>query len=113
MAVSPFLKKQCVPCEIGGKPMPRAEAKAGLKFFNPAWKLSDDGKKIRRLFKFPDFAAALKFVNEVGRLAESEGHHPDIYFTWGKVEIELYTHAVGGLSENDFILAAKIDALSF
>lgn len=108
---NPFLKKRCVPCEIGGKPMAPEEAAANLKFLNPAWKLSPDNKKIKRHYKFPDFASALRLVNEVGRIAEEEGHHPDIYFTWGKVEIELFTHAINGLSENDFILASKIDAL--
>ncbi len=110
-AINPFLKKKCLPCEIGGQPMPVEQAAANLKFLNPAWKLSEDGKKLERHYKFSDFASALKFVNEVGRIAEVEGHHPDIYFTWGKVDLEIYTHAVGGLSENDFILASKIDAL--
>lgn len=92
--------------------MSRAEAEANLKFLNSAWQLSEDGRKLKRQYKFPDFISALKFVNEVGRIAESEGHHPNIYLTWGKAEIEIYTHAVGGLTENDFILASKIDALS-
>jgi len=108
---NPFLKKNCLPCEIGGQPMALAQARDNLKFLNPAWQLSPDNKKIKRHYKFPDFASALKFVNEVGRIAEAEGHHPDIYFTWGKVDLEIYTHAVGGLSDNDFILASKIDGL--
>ncbi len=70
-----------------------------------------DGHHLKRRFKFKNFAEALVFVNRVGAIAEREGHHPDISFGWGYVEITLFTHAVKGLSENDFILAAKIDKL--
>lgn len=73
------------------------------------WHVEDDGKKIERKFKFKDFKEALAFVNQIGEIAESEGHHPDLELGWGKVKVELSTHAVGGLSVNDFILAAKID----
>ncbi len=66
---------------------------------------------LRREFRFPDFAAALAFVNRIGELAEGEQHHPDIALGWGRVAVATYTHSIGGLSENDFILAAKIDAL--
>lgn len=77
------------------------------------WQLEDDGfLKIKRAFKFKDFKGALGFVNKVGEIAEAEGHHPNISFTWGKVEIFLWTHEVGGLSENDFIMAAKLDNIS-
>lgn len=78
----------------------------------PGWQL-DAGKpsKIIRNFKFADFAKALDFVNQVGKISEEENHHPAICFGWGKVRIEIYTHAVAGLTENDFILAAKINAL--
>lgn len=103
--------KKCVPCEGGDPSLPRGEVEKLLKEV-PEWKLSDDGVlKIGRNFKFKDFKEALAFVNRVGEIAESEGHHPNISFTWGKVEITLWTHAVGGLSENDFILAAKIDKI--
>ena len=77
----------------------------------PEWEVLD-WHELKRRFKFKDFAEALVFVNKVGSLAESEGHHPDIKFGWGYAEIATLTHAVDGLSENDFILAAKIDALS-
>lgn len=77
----------------------------------PQWEIMEY-HHLRRKFKFKNFAEALLFVNRVGALAESEGHHPDISFGWGYAEITSFTHAVGGLSENDFILAAKIDALS-
>lgn len=76
----------------------------------PNWKVMNE-HHIVRMFTFPDFKRALAFVNRVGSLAEEQGHHPDILLTWGKAEITLWTHAVNGLTESDFILAAKIDAL--
>lgn len=104
--------KICVPCEGGTPPMSRSEAENLLKQIND-WMIIDDGVlKIEKKFKFSDFKEALAFVNKVGEIAEQEGHHPDIYFTWGKVDIKLHTHAVSGLSENDFILAAKIDKIT-
>ena len=77
----------------------------------PEWKLSEDWKKISRTFKFKDFKAAMEFANKIADVAEAEGHHPDLKVSWGKVRVELWTHSIGGLSENDFIMAAKIDAL--
>lgn len=74
------------------------------------WKVEEE-KKLRREFKFKDFKEALAFVNKIGAIAEEEGHHPDIELGWGKVEVELSTHAIGGLSVNDFIMAAKIDKI--
>lgn len=74
------------------------------------WKVND-GKKLKREFKFKDFKEALSFVNKIGQIAEEEGHHPDIELRWGRVEVELSTHAIGGLSVNDFILATKINRL--
>ncbi len=92
-------------------PMPRMEAESNLKEVS-GWSLFEDGVlKIKRSFKFKDFTEALIFVNKVSKIAEEEDHHPDISFGWGKAEVTLYTHAVGGLSENDFILAAKINQL--
>lgn len=75
----------------------------------PGWKV--DGQRLSRDFTFPDFVSALAFVNKVGDVAESENHHPDIALTWGKVGVSTWTHSANGLSENDFVLAAKIDAL--
>jgi len=107
-----FANKKCVPCEGGTPPMPRVEAENNLKEVSN-WSLFEDGVlKIKRNFKFKNFAEALTFVNKVGEIAEFEGHHPDICFGWGKVEVVLYTHAVGGLSENDYIVAAKINQIS-
>jgi 4a-hydroxytetrahydrobiopterin dehydratase len=99
--------KKCVPCEAGVPPMTKSEAEAYLANV-PGWTLSEDGKKISREFTFKDFREAMRFVNAVADLAESEGHHPDISIVWNRVRLELSTHAIKGLSENDFILAAKI-----
>jgi 4a-hydroxytetrahydrobiopterin dehydratase len=76
----------------------------------PKWGISDQDRKLEREFEFENFEEALKFVNAVGEIAEYEGHHPNIYLhSWNKVKLILYTHAIGGLSDNDFVLAAKID----
>ena len=91
-------------------PLFRTKAEEYLKD-TPGWSLSGDAKKITKTFTFKNFKEALGFANKVGDIAEAEGHHPDMLVGWGKVHIELTTHAIGGLSENDFILAAKIDAL--
>lgn len=106
-----LVDKHCVPCE-GGDPPVSAEKEKELQRHIPDWLLFDDGThKLRRQFKFKDFKESIQFVNRVAKVAESEGHHPDIYIFYNKVQIDLFTHAVGGLSENDFIMAAKIDAL--
>lgn len=75
------------------------------------WKFEDAGQKIQKEFTFLDFKSALDFVNKIGAVAEEEGHHPDIELSWGKVAVELSTHAIGGLSTNDFIMAAKINKI--
>lgn len=103
-------QKKCVPCEVGGPPLSVQYAEEFLKN-TPSWTLWPGARGISKKFKFPDFKAAFDFVAKVASLAEEEGHHPDIALSWGRVEIELSTHAVQGLSENDFIVAAKIDAL--
>lgn len=103
--------KKCVACEGGIPPLSGALLKKYLGEVK-GWALAEDGEKIRKEFAFPDFKSALAFVDKVGARAEEEGHHPDIRLGWGKAIIELTTHAIGGLSENDFILAAKIDALA-
>ncbi|RFA28312.1 pterin-4-alpha-carbinolamine dehydratase [Alkalilimnicola ehrlichii] len=73
----------------------------------PGWQLADAGNRLTRTWKFGNFAKALAFVNKVGELAEEEGHHPDVTFGWGYATVEIWTHKIGGLHENDFILAAK------
>lgn len=102
-------KKHCVPCEGGMPPLDPARVPNHLKHA-PGW-MSPDGKKIVREFTFKDFKGAIGFVNKVADIAEEESHHPDIHVFYNRVRLELATHAIGGLSENDFILAAKINAL--
>jgi 4a-hydroxytetrahydrobiopterin dehydratase len=97
-----------VPCE-GGTPALTADEIATLMPQLDGWAVEDD-TKLTKSYTFPDFVQALAFVNRAGAVAEDEGHHPDLLLTWGKVGVELTTHAIGGLSENDFILAAKLDA---
>ena len=103
--------KTCVPCRGGVPPMPKAEAESYLREA-PGWALMDDGKRIERKFTFKNFREALAFVNQVGALAEDEGHHPDITFGWGHATVSLHTHKIKGLHENDFIMAAKINRLA-
>ncbi len=103
-------EKTCVPCR-GGVPPLKGKELEKLHTNVPQWKIVDQ-HQIRREFKFPDFKQALDFVNRVGALAEEQGHHPDILLTWGKAEITLWTHKIDGLTESDFIMAAKIDRLT-
>jgi 4a-hydroxytetrahydrobiopterin dehydratase len=105
--------KTCVPCRGGVPPLKGNELKdIHQQLADPtAWRIVD-GHHLVRAFKFPDFKSALAFVDKVGVVAEQQGHHPDIFLAWGKVEITTWTHAVDGLTESDFILAAKIDRLS-
>lgn len=103
-------QKKCIPCEGGALPLSASEI-TRYKEQVPNWKVADDQKFISREFTFKDFAGALAFANKIGEIAEAENHHPDLFISWGKVRVELSTHAVGGLSENDFILAAKIEEL--
>ncbi len=103
-------QKYCVACEAGMPPMDMEQARQMIEQV-PGWELKEDEKKLARRFKLKDFKAAMMFVNRVADLAEEEGHHPDIYISWNRVRLELTTHAIKGLSENDFIMAAKINEL--
>lgn len=107
---SPLASRSCVPCRKGTPPLPEAEARR-LAVEVPGWALIDGVKKLDRHFEFEDFAAAMQFVNRVAEVAEKEQHHPDIAIHWNKVELSLWTHSIGGLHENDFVMAAKIDGL--
>jgi 4a-hydroxytetrahydrobiopterin dehydratase len=107
--MSELAKKSCVPCRGGVPPLAGKELE-GLAKEVPQWKVVD-GHHIVRTFAFPDFRQALAFVNKVGAMAEEQGHHPDILLGWGKAEITTWTHKINGLTESDFILAAKIDAI--
>jgi 4a-hydroxytetrahydrobiopterin dehydratase len=101
--------KQCVPCK-GGVPPLRGKELEKLQADLPKWTVTNE-HHLHREFCFPDFKQALEFVNRVGEIAENQGHHPDILLKWGKVEITLWTHKIDGLTESDFIMAAKIERL--
>jgi 4a-hydroxytetrahydrobiopterin dehydratase len=104
-------QRHCRACEGGVPPLSTEQVRENLRAV-PQWRLTDDGKRIRREWRVKDFATALDFFARVGQVAEAEDHHPDLHLTgYRNVAIELSTHAVGGLTENDFILAAKIDQL--
>ncbi len=104
--------KKCVPCEGGVPVVPPETAKEQLKQLT-GWYLTHNGDRIRKDWKMKDFLAAIQFFREVAEVAEADQHHPDLHLeSYRQAWIEIYTHAIGGLSENDFILAAKIDTLS-
>lgn len=103
-------KKHCMPCEGGALAFSKSQTTKYLKGLSKGWKV-EDSKKIQKEYKFKDFIQTMTFVNQVALLAQAEDHHPDMHVSYSMVVIELWTHAVGGLSENDFILAAKIDEL--
>lgn len=106
-----LVKKKCLPCEGGVDPYSLDEAREQLKQL-AGWSLTQDGKRIRKKWIVKNFMAGIDFFNRVAELAEEDNHHPDVHLErYRDVTIELWTHAIGGLSENDFILAAKIDAL--
>jgi 4a-hydroxytetrahydrobiopterin dehydratase len=103
-------KRQCLPCNsstprLSGADLTRLHAQLGRD-----WEIVE-GKKLRKEYQLPDFASALALVNRIGVVAETEGHHPDLGLGWGRVTVEIWTHAIDGLSESDFILAAKIESL--
>jgi 4a-hydroxytetrahydrobiopterin dehydratase len=108
MQVCDLTKKKCKPCEGGVPPLGKEEVKKLLGEVR-SWTLN--GKTIEKEFSFKDFVAAMKFVNQVAEIAEEEGHHPDLFIHYNRVKVILWTHAVDGLTENDFIEAAKIDVL--
>lgn len=105
-----ILSKHCVPCKEGTASLAPETAQALLKDI-PGWRITDDGKWLLKSYKFKNFVQALAFVNKVGEVAEAEQHHPDLGLGWGYVDIKLQTHAAGGLHENDFIVAAKIEKI--
>lgn len=107
--MSGLAEKSCVPCR-GGTPPLKGKDLQDLHREVADWEVVDE-HHLKRTFKFPDFVSALAFVNRVGEVAEKEGHHPDILLGWGKAEVTTWTHSINGLTESDFILAAKIDKL--
>lgn len=109
-AVETLAQKECVPCKAGTPPLKGTALKELQDQLGSGWMVMDD-HELEKEFKFKDFAQALDFTNKVGAIAEAQDHHPDIFLTWGKVRITLWTHSVNGLSENDFVLAAKIEGI--
>ena len=112
--MSDLLNKKCVPCEGGVLPFDISDIHKYQKKVD-GWGVSKNDNEIfylNKKFKFKNFLESLSFINKVGEISENEGHHPDISFGWGYAEIKITTHAIEGLSENDFILAAKIDQLT-
>jgi 4a-hydroxytetrahydrobiopterin dehydratase len=103
-------EKHCTPCEEGTKPLNTEEIKHFRKKVSNDWKVVDN-KKIRKEFPFENFKRGMAFAQNVALLADKEGHHPDMCIHYSSVEVELSTHKIGGLSENDFVMAAKIDEL--
>jgi len=109
LVIMELTKKKCVPCEGEMPPLNEGEWNELLKQV-PSWKVEDN--RVSKQFNFEDFEEAMEFVNQVAKIAEEEGHHPDIAIHYSQVDIELWTHVINGLSENDFIVAAKIDRIN-
>jgi 4a-hydroxytetrahydrobiopterin dehydratase len=110
--MSELAKKKCVPCEGCADPLFCEQSEELLKQLSPEWMLIDQCRMLARSFHLNDFAEALALANKIGAIAEAEGHHPDLTLGYGNLGVELTTHAIGGLSENDFIVAAKIDEIT-
>jgi 4a-hydroxytetrahydrobiopterin dehydratase len=106
--MSDLANKQCVPCRGGHPPLEGAELTNLQASLGGEWEVVD-GHHLLNAYTFDDFAQALDFTNRVGAIAEAEGHHPDIYLAWGRVEVKIWTHKIDGLTESDFVLAAKAD----
>ena len=105
-------ERRCVPCEGGVAPLARPAATEMLQYLDESWQLSLDATSIQREFRFVDFLRAMSFANAVAHVANIEDHHPDIEMGWGYCRVRFTTHAIRGLSENDFICAAKVDAIA-
>jgi 4a-hydroxytetrahydrobiopterin dehydratase len=108
--VSELARKKCVPCTVETPPLKGEALKKFLDQLSEGWKVVEE-HHLEQEYKFKDFKEALAFVNDLGTLAEDEGHHPDIHLSWGKVKVTFWTHKIKGLSESDFVMAAKCDAL--
>ncbi len=111
MEESSLSQKTCTPCKKGGIPLKGAQATDLLAKLGDGWQIVEE-RLLEKEYLFPDFQKGLDFANRIGALAEAECHHPDLYLSYGKVKVQLWTHKIGGLSENDFILAAKCDLLT-
>lgn len=111
MSQCELAKKDCIPCKGTVPALKGEEITKLLKELGSNWQVITE-HHLKKEFKFPDFRTALNFTNKIGEIAEQQSHHPDIYLAWGKVEITIWTHKINGLTESDFILAAKIDEIS-
>ena len=109
--MSELVHQHCTPLPPGTPPLAAAEQAALLGQLDPAWRIVD-GHHLEREYRLADFARGLALVDAIGALAEAEDHHPELLLAWGRVRVRLWTHSVGGLSRNDFILAARIDRLA-
>jgi 4a-hydroxytetrahydrobiopterin dehydratase len=109
--MSELAAKQCVPCKGGVPPLAGKELDDLLRELGPNGWVAVNDHHLEKEYTFPDFSSALAFVNRVGAIAEEQGHHPDIFLAWGKARITTFTHKIDGLTESDFILAAKVDEL--
>jgi len=110
MDMNSLAQKTCVPCKSGAAALPETEKKRLLAEL-PEWEIVED-HHLSRTFKIPKYVEVLNWVNRIGTLAETEGHHPDMLVSWGSVRVDIWTHKIDNLTENDFILAAKIDQLA-
>jgi 4a-hydroxytetrahydrobiopterin dehydratase len=108
--MSALAEKECVACKAGVPPLAGPELARLAGLLNGGWQVVN-GHHLEKDYKFKDFRQALAFTNKVGELAEGQGHHPDIYLAWGKVKLTIWTHAIDGLTESDFVFAAKADRL--
>lgn len=110
--MSELSKKKCIPCEGNTPPLTKLEAEALMKELSEGWMLVDSANMLAKSFHFKNFAESMAFVDKIAVIAEEEGHHPDLTISYADVGVELLTHAIGGLSENDFIVASKIDLIA-
>jgi 4a-hydroxytetrahydrobiopterin dehydratase len=107
---SEFAKEECNACDGETPPLKGDALRQFQNQLDAGWKIESE-RRLKKQFKFPDFRQALEFTNRVGEIAEEQGHHPDIFLTYGEVRLQIWTHKIGGLTESDFILAAKINEL--
>lgn len=108
--MSDLAKKECIPCKEGLPPLKQRELTVLLDRIGGGWRVLDE-HHLEKEYRFKDFRTALAFTNRVGELAEAQGHHPDINLSWGKVKLAIWTHKINGLTESDFIFAAKADSV--
>ncbi|WP_425154754.1 4a-hydroxytetrahydrobiopterin dehydratase [Candidatus Palauibacter sp.] len=106
----PLAQQQCIPCRGGVPPLEGAALEALAEELGGGWRVID-GHHLEKEYRFPNFVTALAFVNRVGELAEQQNHHPDLFLAWGRVVVRIWTHKIDGLTESDFVFAAKTEAL--